>query len=203
MTDIIVNYQYVEKLPIVILDNIYTPSEVNSLLKECEYLHDRLLGPEQTHSAKKDGKTLKQNSGIYLENFFIDKKQSSIHQITRKIFTTPFGEMLQNIDTFFEYYIRTNADNTLLSYYENSDFYEEHVDVSLFTMCTWIHKTPKAFTGGDFIINGEIKVDCENNRCVIFPSILKHKVTPVTIEKINQDQIKGRFTISQFASINI
>ena len=200
MLDVYVSYEYVQKLPVVILDNLYNQDEIVKLKKECHYLHDKLLDPQETHGAKKDGKLLKKNSGIYLENFFADVTQSSIFQTTRKVFSKSFVDMLTEIDVFFQYYARLNKDNTLLSYYENSDYYDSHADTAIFTICTWLFDEPKKFKGGDFFVK-DLEIECKNNRTVIFPSVLQHGVTPLIMSDNEKGSINGRFTISQFGTI--
>ena len=66
-----------------------------------------------------------------------------------------------------------NHDDTLISYYEDSEYYKPHEDIFNFAKLTWFFKEPKKFEGGDLVFTefGEI-VKCENNKCIVFPSAL-------------------------------
>ena len=95
-------------------------------------------------------------------------------------------------------------DFTQVGYYENNDEYGLHHDHSVVTSLTWLYKEPKKFTGGDLYIgDSEIKIECVNNRTLVFPSMIRHKVNTIHMEEEHLNQRLGRYCISQFALTSI
>ena len=94
-------------------------------------------------------------------------------------------------------------DSTVLfSYYENGDFYKAHADEFVATMLVWFYKEPKKFEGGDLefpdyeTADGIPKVEVRNNRILIFPSIIRHAVTPISMEEEDMGKKLGRFCMT-------
>ena len=102
-------------------------------------------------------------------------------------------------NTIFSYLNLYNNKSTLLSYYEDGDYYSAHQDASVLTAVTHIFKEPQTFQGGDLLFpdfNGEIKV--RNNHTVIFPGMINHSVTKVTMNDEDLNKKYGRFCMTQF-----
>ena len=98
----------------------------------------------------------------------------------------------------------TNWETVLLSYYDEGDLYYPHHDVAMFTTLIWLWREPKAFTGGDLILNQyDHMIKAENNSGVIFLSPEIHSVTPVmkTNRWLNKMDNYGRYCISHFCGI--
>ena len=96
-----------------------------------------------------------------------------------------------------------NKDFTLISYYENNDYYKAHADTSDITALTWLFKEPKRFTGGDLIFpDTEERIECKNNKIILFPGCIRHQVTEINMEKQHQNQKLGRWCITQFLHSN-
>ena len=190
--------------PILTIDNFYSFQEEQHIVKELEYLRERLLPPEYTGSAKnKDNLALKKkNSSIFLDTVFTNRDFSSILQINRKLFDTEVVDMVEDYSIYFKYLRLSTQDSTLVSYYENEDRYASHSDSAVLTAISWFYKKPKLFGGGDLIID-DISIECKNRRLVLFPSILDHKVTTVTLDEPNINQGNGRYSISQFIGVPI
>ena len=69
--------------------------------------------------------------------------------------------------------IRTSDSKTLVSYYEDTDYYKAHSDCAEITALSWYYKEPKKYRGGDLkFTDYNIDVECKNNRCIIFPSMI-------------------------------
>jgi Rps23 Pro-64 3,4-dihydroxylase Tpa1-like proline 4-hydroxylase len=107
------------------------------------------------------------------------------------------------INPIYNNYMWINHFNTLVSYYENSDYYKPHSDVAVYSTLTYLYKDPKNFTGGDisFIIENErLDIEIQNNLSIVFPSGYLHEVSPVTILNSGLED-HGRYCISLFAFI--
>ena len=188
------------EFPIVVYDNLYNDDEIQYICRELDFLESRLDTPEDTGSAKTiDGKILKGNSGIWLDNFFIDRTKSDILKVNRKPFNI-LNEQCRNFekDWWFKYtYVK--EDYTLLSYYENSDYYSKHNDEAHITILTWFHRTPKSFSGGNLTFDDyDLTIECSHNRMVAFPSIIFHSVDKVIMEDKDIGKGIGRWCMSQF-----
>jgi Rps23 Pro-64 3,4-dihydroxylase Tpa1-like proline 4-hydroxylase len=185
-----------EPLPYLIIDDIFTKNELCGIYKELDFLQPNLLGPEDTGTKFIDQKS---NKGIFLENLFNPKmfNFSYIFKYFEKIYTPEITNKLLICHPSYSSIFNHTKKSTLLSYYEDSDFYIPHVDETYVTFISWFFKTPKNFTGGEFIftdINTEVPII--NNRGIIFFGFYKHEVTPVKM--LSNEAGSGRFSISQF-----
>lgn len=190
-----------DPIPFLIIDDTYTKDEQVKIYRELDFLSEKLQTPDQTGSAKKPDGELKKNTGLFLDNAYAQREISDILTVNRKIFSPEIISELVKCHYAFNMFNSVNSDNTLVSYYDNDGSYFSHSDNSPITAVTWFFKSPKNFTGGDFIFTDyNTQVELKNNRTVIFFGCYKHQVTDVKI--INKDvPFSGRFTISQFCNI--
>ena len=197
----------IKSLPVVVIDDFYSKQEHDLIWQELCFYHtdpNNFVGPEKTGSAEnKDGEVLKKNKGIFLDEVYHLKNFSSILKINRKIFNRELCQTLIEKHTFFNYLKESNKDSTLIQYYENSDYYKSHWDKSLITVISWFFEEPKSFTGGDLIFDDGTLVSCKNNRLIMFPSILNHEVSEIFMDTNLLGKNLGRYSISQFVSINL
>jgi hypothetical protein len=203
----IFNYYEINKFPVVVIDEFYDLEASEKIWDEMCFLNNdsrKMLGdPESTGSAydlDSNGNPifLKQLKALYLDDVYQGNRTiSNILLENRKIFSPEVVDKLIELHPFFKYLSLANHDTTILNYYENSDHYLPHVDLSIITALTWFYKKPKAFLGGELVIENELTVDCNYNRMVIFPSMLRHEVKPVTLHREFLNQNYGRFSISQ------
>jgi Rps23 Pro-64 3,4-dihydroxylase Tpa1-like proline 4-hydroxylase len=195
----------VDGLPIVVIDDFYSELECDFIWKELCFLNTptkKLLCPEKTGTATAgDGKILKKNSGIFLDQLYLDRSFSNILNLNQKIFS--LEKTLTEKNVFFRYLKESNQDATLVQYYENSDYYKSHFDKSIITAISWFYQKPKSFVGGDLIIDNDLKIECKYNRLILFPSIVEHEVEEIKIGQNLLDQNFGRYSISHFISIKL
>ena len=97
------------------------------------------------------------------------------------------------------FFLSSNGDSSLLSYYEENDHYEPHHDTFLWTCLIWMVREPRLFNGGDFKLNEpDIEVKLKNNRAVFFPCCYLHSVSPVKFYTQPKEIGYGRYTITHF-----
>jgi len=188
---------------VAVIDNFYSEDVVNCIMQELDLMASSkvLQPPEKTFSAVKNKMALKKNNSVFLDDIYANRrKESSILRANRIVFSNNFINCLASSSPIFGMLSTCNYDTTLLSYYEDSDYYLPHKDSAMFTAVTWFYKTPKAFDGGDLVIENNLKIDCVQNRCVIFLSNSLHEVTPVKISQTKENN--GRFSLSQFILID-
>jgi len=200
-----------DEIPVIILDNFYDDSELTLIWEELEFLtySHKLLPPDQTGSAlnQEDHETpLKSNSGIFLDTVWANQRQmSNILNVNRKIFNDDMKVFKDSPSWFFREF-RCLLDHTLISYYEQGDYYKPHKDNSYVTALSWFCREPKRFSGGDLRLHSEHdmgEVEYANNRTVIFPSCISHEVTPVVMDKKYYNKRLGRYCMTQFLDLPI
>jgi Rps23 Pro-64 3,4-dihydroxylase Tpa1-like proline 4-hydroxylase len=191
----------------LVIDDFYTDDEQVQIWKELDFLtYDRkLMPPEETGTAHDldTGEALKQNSALFLDGIYARRDLSNILTLNRKLFSPEVISHFDGMDNCFKYIHHTNYDATLISYYEEKDYYKAHTDTSILTYLYWCHKEPKKFEGGDLILP-ELQegIQYKNNRLVIFPSWRLHEVTPIKmIEEVEPYSGYGRYCITNFIYI--
>lgn len=190
-------------MPYVVIDNFFHQTEVDQMLNELDFIRDSFVGPDQTGGALNDeGEYIKKNMGLMHHDFYARPDLSSIYRNTRQYFDDSFLDPLKEQAWFLRYITKNlNAyDAIQMLYYEDADKYDSHIDAATITFLCWLHRKPKSFDGGDLILEGESKVECKNNRVLVFPSIAWHQVTPLSMTEKKHGY--GRYCISNFIHIN-
>jgi Rps23 Pro-64 3,4-dihydroxylase Tpa1-like proline 4-hydroxylase len=191
----------------LVIDNFYTDEEQMHIWKELDFLtYDRkLFPPEETGTAHDldTGEALKKNSALFLDGIYARRDFSNILTLNRKLFSPEIISNFDGMDNCFKYIHHTNYDATLISYYEEKDYYKAHTDTSILTYLYWCHKEPKKFEGGDLILPElDEGITYKNNRLVVFPSWRLHEVTPIKmIEEVEPYSGYGRYCITNFVYI--
>jgi len=139
-----------------------------------------------------DNPPKKQNIGVTLDSCYTDRKYSDILTIFDGIYKDEkCMDTLKDMSFFYQCMSCTNGDMTRIGYYEDTDFYESHTDIATVSLLCWFNKEPKSFTGGDLVFTDyDIEVPYKHNMLLIFPSFIKHAVTPVKMIK-NKKQSSG------------
>ena len=194
-------------IPHIIIDNFYTDEELKYVWEELEFLtvNGKLKDPSKTDSAiDYTGKIIKQNKGLFLHHEYDSKDKSPIAYYTDKIYNSQFLEEIRYKHWLFNYMILSNHNTTLVSYYENGDYYDTHYDTSVLTCLIHLYKEPKLFTGGDLCLpDFNYTIEDKNNRLLLFPSSVLHKVNPVSISETDKNSCNGRYTITKFMGITL
>ena len=185
---IIKNY---DPFPFLEIENMYDDDQLKLIWQELEFLNqsDKFESPEETGSAQKDGKTLKKNTGLFLDNLYKTRNISNILTVNKNLFAPHILEEFSSLCFLYENIKHTNEDTTLISYYDNGGYYKPHQDHALYSAVTWFFKEPKKFDGGDFYFTDyNLKIEVKNNKTVLFPSIIYHSVDEILM---NTDSCSG------------
>jgi Rps23 Pro-64 3,4-dihydroxylase Tpa1-like proline 4-hydroxylase len=178
---------FTEPVTFCIIKNFYTKDEIDIIKTELLSLKPTFGGPDKTGSAYNlVNKVKKSNKGVFV------RQGNPITILNRKVFSPELVHDLSKLNWFYSYLGHLNSDSTLVSYYEDGDYYKPHRDKSILTAIYYIWDEPKRFTGGELYF-GNLEILIENNSLLIFPSITEHEVRPV--------QGCGRFAISQFITM--
>jgi len=192
--------------PFIVVDNWYNPGEEKAVWKELDFLwsspRENIDRDENTIVAR-DGRTGEARGRSYrwyINQFYTDQNLSPILNTQYKQRSKEFHSLLYDFAPYNRSFQSTNADSSLVSYYENKDYYKPHHDTFSFTCLIWMVREPRKFTGGDFILNEpDIEIKLKNNRMVLFPCSYLHEVTPINFtEKVPEEMGWGRFTLTHF-----
>lgn len=182
----------------IIIDNTYTEQELNLIFLELDFFcaSKNFTVPVNTNTAKfENGEIKKSNAGVFLDDVYKDRNFSNILKLNRKIFNLN----VEQPSVIFNFLKESNFDKTLVSYYENNDYYKPHKDNSILTMLTYLYKSPKLFDGGDLLLNDyEIAFEPWFNRTYIIPSVVQHEVTTIKMKDDDCGKGFGRYCITNF-----
>jgi len=183
------------------ITDMYSKDEYEQMMNEMlQYENDNLLLPPDNTGTATDEETevpLKSNKGLFIDTIFNRRECSKILTLNRKLFAVLASDITN--DSWFFKGKPSNHDFTLLSYYENSDYYRPHIDGTDITALTWFYKKPKKFTGGDLLFTEyDIKIECKENYTIKFPGNIRHEVSKVFIDAEYSNNQNGRFTMTQF-----
>jgi hypothetical protein len=189
-----------EPLPYLYIEEIFTEYELQLIYQELEFLHPKLKNAESTGSAVKNGIYLKKNTGVFLDKVFSLREFSNLLNLNRKFFSEAVINSAIKCCLGYGLLKTTNSDNTLISYYENADYYKPHADACAISIVTWFFKQPKNFKGGDFTFTDyNITIEPKNNSGVIFFSNYLHEVSSIQLLN-NLKPMSGRFSMSMFCN---
>lgn len=197
---------YTDPCEHVIISNLYNSEELEAIWKELDFIGtNRLLDPKSTGSAfaKESNTFLKKAKGIFLDDFYGFRDHSYILTYNRKLWSKEVLACCSELSGWWNRFINSNKDYTLINYYENEDYYGFHTDDSLFTAITVLYRSPLNYIGGDIVLktHREKTISLPNNSTLIFPSHVYHAVQTIKIvdSSINNS---GRYSIVQFCSYN-
>lgn len=192
--------------PFVIIDNWYSPDEEKAIWKELDFYStipkEYIDRAENTITARyKDGSSKSKAFRWYLSKYYTDEgtKVSPILNTKYKTKTNKFLKIMEEIVPYGRMFLSANNVSTMISYYEENDFYDSHHDTSMWTQCTWFVKNPKLFKGGDLDFpESEHIIKLKHNRSVFFPCCYLHRVSPIKFYNQLTEMGYGRYTITHF-----
>jgi len=193
-----------DPFPHIYIENTYDEDELEAVWRELLFLCEsyKLDPPTETGGAiNSQGRMLKKNNCVWLTDVYKNLKYSDIHLVNRKIFDN-VDEIFGKHSSWFFKHLYANFEATLISYYEDSDYYEPHEDRALITGLTWFFREPKMFSGGNLHFpTFDYTIEVKNNTSIFFPSCLTHAVDEIKMNKKDMFNQNGRFCMSQFLSV--
>tara|TARA_R110001592_G_scaffold257436_1_gene521016 strand:- start:385 stop:1044 length:660 start_codon:yes stop_codon:yes gene_type:complete len=191
--------------PFVVIDNWYTPNEEKAVWKELDFLSttpkNQIDRAENTIVARDPEGIAKSNAyRFYITQFYKQHSVSPILNCMYKQRTPEFHKIVEdNCMPYARSFMSSNGDSSLISYYEENDYYKPHHDSYAWTCLIWMVREPRLFTGGDFKLNEpDIEVKLKNNRMVMFPCCYLHSVSPVKFHTQPKEIGYGRYTLTHF-----
>ena len=188
---------------IAVVENFYSEDELNLIWKELEFYQGKFLSSEFTEPAFIEGTNIskKQNKGLFLDQLYSPNKRhiSNILTLNTKIFDIEFRQKLIQLSPMFRVVDKCNQDSTLLSYYEDSDYYKAHTDSSAMTILSYFFKKPKSFKGGNIrFCDFDTTIEVKNNMLIFFPGVYEHEVDTIKMKEKDLNKNLGRYCMAQF-----
>ena len=201
-----------DKVPYLEIKDLYSEDERKRLLEEMlafEKLGVLIPGWKTgTASEKWTGQPKKQNNGFFTHGFFGPNgyEELSIGQMYDKRlldFLSKDKDFRKDGGWHFNIDFKEPMHlSSLVSYYEDSDYYLPHSDHAWCTALTWFYVEPKKFKGGVLSFSDyNIDIEPELNKTIIFPSQVNHAVSPVKIQDKDKGKGLGRFVMSTFIQL--
>ncbi len=193
--------------PVMLVDNWYDEQSEKDVWKELEFYtnEDKMIRQDNdgSYARDKEGKSTGQSFRIFLDETYQPQARNVSTILTKQqelINTDWFCEKAEQLTPMSRSFFTSNCDRTLVSYYNDSDYYKAHHDTFLFSIIIWFHKTPKRYTGGDlFLPEIQTKIESKHNRLIFFPSFINHEVTPIKMNDPKPNQLGlGRYSITHF-----
>lgn len=200
-----------EGIDAVIIDEFYSEDQLKEIMLELKWLtKPSIMSNDKGIGAARDLNTnelLTSKNGIFLEDVFKDWKHSAIISHTmRNTQETEFINKLISYNPLFKSIAQCDSRCHLISYYENSDYYKQHVDSFFFTFLSYFNTEPKQFEGGEIILsscnsNKTASVEPRNNRIIIIASATPHEVNEIKSKLNNTLSGNGRYCVASFLSV--
>ena len=188
-------------LPYLVVDNYFSEIEVRSMLNELHTLRPKMEYQEPEIYDGTDPIDTKKNRSISLDSVYNSREDSYIMRTLHNIYQDKHLEKkLKSLSWFYDAINHVNLDSTFASYYENSDYYKRHKDISVISIMYWLWEEPKSFEGGDiYFPDFDEKISVKRNRFVIMPSSTSHEVD--SIKYVGDEEGMGRYSIIKFLYI--
>ena len=165
-------------LDLIVLDNFYTPEELQQVKSEVISIHKFRKQPGETGDALEGSQSKKTGTGVFLHQLYYDANESSIVSYNKKVFTEQYLEEIIKRSVHYKHIRNSTSDTILVNYYNHNEVYETHTDISLFTVIVLLGIGE--FSGGDIYFEDiNHQVDFKENRAIIFPGCASHATTPV------------------------
>jgi Rps23 Pro-64 3,4-dihydroxylase Tpa1-like proline 4-hydroxylase len=193
-----------EPFPHLIIENIYNDEELELIWEELKFLNKpgKMLPPNLYGASRHlvTGQYATKARALELESVYQNKIFSNILQVNRKV-SKKYSKEYASLSPHYVKFLKSNIDLTKVRYYNNGEDYKPHSDYPYDVIsCTYFHKEPKNFEGGElFFPEYNYEVTCKNNMCIIFPPYFVHGVKKITMENSNLEF--GRYCVTQFFSI--
>lgn len=167
-------------LTYVVADNFFTLEEYAKIQKELLDIKRFANKPEFTSAARYENKEFKKNGdGVFLDDLYSsDRSKSDILNGFSKVFSQGFAEQIVPTDSSFLHLRCSSKDTTLVNYYSDGGYYDQHRDASILS-AVWFDCIGN-ISGGEFIFSEhDVVIEPKPNRLVLFHGCTMHGANPV------------------------
>ena len=197
-------HKFSEPFPHLIVENMYNEEELELIWEELNFLskpHKFIVNDSGT-DRDSQGKPKSESKSIVLDAIYPQRNISNILVINKKLFEGGYLNIFSQISPSCKSILHQNSDYTKIRYYEDGIQYLPHVDKYNYTIITFFHKNPKAFTGGElYFPEYNYTFECNNNNMIIFPSCVFHASQTVSMKKTFDCLGYGKYSMMQFLKL--
>lgn len=166
-------------LRVLVIDDFYTPGEIEAVKQEAQTLSAFARGPEASGAAK----DRKRGRALILDRFYEDiignRSSSPMLGAVQKFLDPQLQSKAVAVDASYRHLARHQHRFSILNFYADGDYYDSHTDNCALSAVTMFGLG--SVRGGDLLFE---EYDCtipfQDNRAVVFPSSVLHAATPVT-----------------------
>jgi len=192
-----------------IWDGIFSETELKQIWVELDFLSNGNFfarpGQKVRNGVALDdyGNELANRHCVHLNDSILDfRSNSKIYELFKSKF---YNKSLFGCGTgpLMKYISISNQDTIIISFYRDQDYYKPHIDVSAATICYYLWKDNKDFSGGDLTFpEYEYTHTPQFNSAIMFPSCVMHEAKK--IESLNTTKhMHKRICITMLVSLNI
>lgn len=192
-----------KNIEICIIENAYEQKEYEEIWEEVLNLskNSELGETREISGVALDSKTkiplAKNKHSVFLDKIFINNRDKSSYFKHYKKFL-PFLDKKEKSITWSPLFY-TNTDSTVFAKYLHGSYYKSHCDTTNFTQLSWFCSDKKKFTGGDLTFEHfKFTIPFKTNTVILFPSFLKHLITPVEGKNGKLKRKHARYSFSTF-----
>lgn len=190
----------------IVIDNFYNEQQLSEIMDELKFLTKPSIfcEPKKLAAATDDNNNvITSKRGVWVDTVINWNHSSLIKYPWDNLCIPEVKEKIIGFNSMYRIMYACDWRSNLLSYYENSDYYDVHHDDAIFTVLNYFHTTPKKFTGGEIKLysstsNKIATVEVKQNRVVIIPSVTKHEVLEIKSDLKNTFSGDGRYCNSIF-----
>ena len=191
--------------PFLFVDDWYNSEEEDLVWKELDfYKNDYSFFRSEDDPGSAffgDGASKAKSFRLYLDSVYTEygRGKSAILRAMSKVFSDEMKDAVRKTTPVSRNFLTTNRDSTVVNYYEDGENYKPHFDAFIMSVIIWFHKSPKAYTGGDFVFTDSgIKIESNHNRLIMFPCFYDHESEPVILKNVPKLSGLGRYSIVHF-----
>jgi hypothetical protein len=172
-------------LEYIIIDNVYADYELDLIKTELRYL--------QPHLNTNTNAPYEARSRIFLDDHYKNEHESNILLMNRRMFSALLVDKLELYNSFFSHLKYCTFHRTLINFYKDSEYSEQHRDHGIFSILTTFDLGE--YNGANLLfVEHDEKIEMKNNRAIIYPSCVLHKSTPIKADANNYRVSMAQFT---------
>ena len=176
-----------------VVDNIFSNNELSDIWKEIHNLNYIMDLDFVRDQRKNDAANTLTGDGLTVDNIYLERKYSAILTHSRKLFQDNVVKEFSESHPANLNYRMCNFDTTWINRYRNGQGYGAHTDSSSFSSITTL--IDGEVMGGELTFpDYNIEFESKTNQCVIFPSWVLHKATPI------KSKYGTRYSMANFSS---
>ena len=202
--------------PVLVLDEFLPADQAAECLAECIMLKPFFVSATVGQgSANRVDPKIRRNDVVGLDKLYdgVQKNSPLLNHVAARVYGQECNALFHAGFSLLDVINYGTYQESILSRYGTCDFYGKHQDTKfnpdtkedlkhrLVTLVYYVNREPEGFAGGELTIyppdEKPATITPKHNRAVVFPSIMWHSVSSVTLEN-DGDHASGRFSLNRW-----